>query len=297
MPNYVEVAKTSLNLSADRLSTSASFDAVIYKPGAGGYMHDMWKLTLKLRFRMQQAYPSPTVKDLDGHEFAIKPWTATEWQVFVKGAKTQADLWNKRFWLKPPSKVKDYDAPLMGSSSLGYFRPYFACELEVDFNANVSDAHRTINVYNLDLSKIKPKDQDSDVFRSSALIYDSLDTVPWATKYKDEYGNPIMHYTIAHEIGHAIGQPHIGVMRRTPLCELDMFLSDVGLNDEGQNSDSCYASDQPSLAKNIMGGGGTFSDDNAISWLWAIRFLRGNPIEDNWQLVKNPTSVGEPVKY
>jgi len=120
--------------------------------------------------------------------------------------------------------------------------------------------------------------------------YDSLDTVPYASPYLDSAGAPIMHYTIAHEIGHAIGQPHIGVMRKTLLCAIEMVKDSF----DGQNAPACYAGDQPSLGKNVMGGGGAFSEDNAMSWIWALLYLRGNPPLEYWQLLTSrPSAAGE----
>jgi hypothetical protein len=290
MPTYETVVAKEMNLSADTLSTQASFDAVLSKAPAP--LEYMYKLTIKLRFRLQQSYPFPVITDASGNPFWIRPWSTTEWQTFVNGAKTQANLWNNRFWLKAPPGFGDYDIvhEFSGNAPKTIFRPYIACELDVDFNADKANAHRTIDVYNLDLAKITGA-QDSGTFRSDAIHYDSLDHIPYATPYVDSTGAQIMHYTIAHEIGHAIGQPHIGVMRKTPMCLLQMGLSGL----DGQNAAECYAGDQPSLGKNVMGGGGAFTEDNAISWRWALMFLRGNPYPyENWQvLTSRPSTEGE----
>ncbi len=301
MANYVYVAQKNVHFSADRLSTNASFEAVLSQPDPHaqyGVDLGMYKLTIKLRFRMQQAYPGAVIKDADGTPFSIKPWNGTDWQTFLNSAKAQADLWNNRFWLKPPPQMTEYDYPVTfgGPKPLGYLRPYIACELEVDFNASKADAHYSIDVYNLDLSKITGA-KDSNTFRSDSLHYDSLDGIPWVTKYRDDSGAPIKHYTIAHEIGHAIGQPHIGVMRKTRMCELAMDLADLGYNDEGQNSAACYADDTPSLGRNVMGGGGAFSEDNAKPWVWSMLILRGNKPE-YWQvLTTKPARDMENVQH
>jgi hypothetical protein len=301
MPNYVTVAQKEVKLSADRISTRATFDVVLSKPDSGtpGVTRmGMYKLTIKLRVRLEpSARVFPVVNDASEppKAFAIRPWSGTEWQTFVNGAKAQANLWNNRFWLVPPPTVKDYDYTHIDAASrfkVVHRRPYFACELEVDFNAGQADAHRIIEVYNLDVAKITGK-KNSGTFRSDAMHYDSLDTTPWITNYLNSDGKTMMYYyTIAHEIGHAIGQPHIGVMRKTPLCELEMNLADMGYGGEGQNSDSCYAGDNPSLGRNVMGGGSAFTEDNAISWLWCIRFLRGNPSE-TWQVLTSKPSTEE----
>jgi hypothetical protein len=285
MADYVPVASKEINLSADRLSTNATFDAVLSKPTSG---MDMYKLTIKLRISLQQAYQLPPVV-MDGNDkpFWIKPWTGPEWHTFVNGVQGQANLWNNRFWLKPPSDFTDYDLEIMSTNSS--FRPYIACELDVDFNADNADAHKTITVYNLDLAKITGN-QDSNTFRSDTLHYDSLDATPWVTRYLDDAGNPVKHYTVAHEIGHAIGQPHIGVMRKTPLCQMSMNVGGL----DGQNASVCYANDLPDLGGNVMGGGGLFTVDNGISWKWAILMLSGKAVYQDWQvLASKPSKAGE----
>jgi hypothetical protein len=284
MADYVPVSTSEINLSKDRISTGATFDAVLSKPTSG---LDMYKLTLKLRLRMQQYYQvPPVVTDANGDPFFIRPWTGPEWHAYINALRTQADLWNDQFWLRPPGDFTDFDLEIMSTNRS--FRPYIACELDVDFNADRADAHRTIDVYNLDLSKITGS-KDSGTFRSDSMHYDSLDGTPYVTEYIDDGGRPMMHYTVAHEIGHAIGQPHIGVMKKTPLCQFMMNAA----GHEGQNSGICYGDDQPNLGKNIMGGGSAFSEVNAISWKWAILMLTGKPYL-NWQvLTSKPSGAGE----
>src|SRR5262245_42103868 len=129
MADYVPVATSEMVLSKDQISTGATFDAVVSKPGSG---MDMYKLTLKLRLRMQQSFEaSGVVKDASKEEFYIQPWTGPEWFVFITGCQRQAILWNDRFWLKPPPEFTDYDLEIRGTNSI--FRPYIACELDVDF--------------------------------------------------------------------------------------------------------------------------------------------------------------------
>jgi hypothetical protein len=289
--NYHTIKTQEINLSKDRLSTSATFDAVLLQPRPGP---DMYKLRLDLRLRLQSAFPSETVKDHDGNEFLIRPWLASEWQTFMIGARAAANMWNNRFWLKPPAGVQDYNFMLRDQILPRRWRPYFICELYVDLNADRADAHRTIDVYNLDWSE-RAGAPDGNTFRSDSLHWDSLDGTPRMTGIVDDHGVPIQHNTIAHEIGHMIGQPHIGVMMKTPGCTAAMDINGM----EGQNQPICYNTTYPSSAgMNVMGMGSAFTEANAIPWQWAIGQLRGKSYYEHWQvLTTKPSTSGEEVPH
>src|SRR5262249_22261356 len=147
-------------------SESASFDAVLYK-SITGPLH--YKLEIQLRVRLEQINPgdpsatsdasgNPAVYDATEQElFPIRPWTGTDWWQFIngssasaKGAKAQAAMWNNRFSLKPPEHVTDFDI----TDSRGTWRHFVDCELEVVFEASKANAHRIVNVANLDTAKI-----------------------------------------------------------------------------------------------------------------------------------------------
>lgn len=267
---YVPVATKAIKLEDGDRFAEATFDAELAKPEAGP---GMYRLTIKLAIRLERSYPSATVRDFSRNEFPILPWNAADWQQYVIAAKKQALMWNDRFWLAPPADVTEYDwedRPAANGQKRRRFRPYVACRLEVDFFANRSNADRVIEVYNLDRSKFVGR-QNAGSFRSDSLHYDSLDGTPWVTPFLDAAGAPITHYVIAHEIGHALGQPHIGVMRQSKLCV--QHVKSVG--PAGKNDLPCYGVLEPSLAVNVMGAGGAFTEDNARSWIWAIHLLRG----------------------
>jgi len=261
--------------TSDGGSVPARFDCFLYKPDGG---FDQLKLTIKLRINLRQLAPRllPLVLDAGDKPFWTSPWDSPSWKRFLNAASAQADVWNRKFWLIPPANFTKFDNSVYGSPDK-VFRPNIQCQLDVDF-APSSDAHATIDVANLDLSKLVGKTQNSGTFRSHSLLYDSLDGTPYVFSF--EGGTPNYHYTIAHEIGHSIGLDHIGVMRKLPLCDLAIALENVDQRllpptlTGGTNAYYCYGSEQGMKhAGNIMGAGSNFAVENAVPWQWSAALL------------------------
>jgi hypothetical protein len=80
--------------------------------------------------------------------------------------------------------------------------------------------------------------------------------------------------TIAHEIGHALGLPHIGVSRKLARCTVAINLAGLpqpyipAFYRGSTNADPCYG-DLASAGDidDIMGGGDKFNTENAKPWL------------------------------
>lgn len=274
-------------------SVPARFDAFLYQPVDETAQ---LKLTIKLRIQLRQTPPRliPLQKDANGKAFWTKPWTGLDWQNFVGGATFQANLWNNRFWLIPPPSFNDFDRTFATFPGQ-VWRPNIRCELEVDFNAT-NDVHRSIDVANIDTRMLTGRTAGPGTFRSHALLYDSLDIVPWISPYGPTHSS--RHYVVAHEIGHAIGLGHIGALLKTPLCEYAQTLDDMGLDridprtKGGRNSQYCYGHSQGSaVAGNIMGVGDQFTVENAAPWVWAMYGIRSRPWEQ-WKVVTTDPGAG-----
>jgi hypothetical protein len=156
-------------------SVPTTFDACLYRP----LVPNQLKLTIKLRIKPRQLPPQMfPVLDWDNKPFWTLPWTALGWQQFVRSAEAQANMWNNNFWLLPPtipSGFSEFDQ-VFDTFPNQALRPTIRCELAVDFNAT-DDVHRTIDVANLNLAMLVGQAPNAGTFRSSALLYDSLDGV------------------------------------------------------------------------------------------------------------------------
>lgn len=274
-------------------SMPASFDAFLYKSiNSEGYI-DQLKLTIKLRLKLRKLESKPDdaiTLDSDDVPFWTSPWTAADWQRFIRGAAVQADMWNNKFWLTPTPEIFskfEFDKVAPG----GVYRPNIRCELAVDFEPTVAP-HKTIAVANLDTTQLLGQTLSGNTFRSHSVLWDSLDTVPWLCPYGPGPTETVTHNSIAHEIGHAIGLGHIGTILKTRLCEIAIEAQSAGTDDlfpdtkGGRNSNYCYGYDQGiAIAGNMMGNGSSFRVENAGPWLWAFAKMCPPGVLSDWQVV------------
>jgi hypothetical protein len=250
-------------------------------------------LKLYLRIHLKQVNKKMTALDADKESFPVKDWTADEWSRFTSDFMKQSNMWNNRFWLIPPKYYSLTDAAYGGRK----LRPNISCFLFTEVTNNPGTAHRTIEVVNLDLNRIKRekriKNPSSATFRSHETLYDSLDTKPRTKTYVDNLGvqrTVKNHYTVAHEIGHAIGLDHIGVLKRSSQCVFAISLENNGITDvsdhlfDGSNSPVCYGRyDTPGLAENIMGLGTKFEEVNAQPWIDRVA-KHTNTLSRDWKV-------------
>jgi hypothetical protein len=224
------------------------------------------------------------VTDWGGKPFIVGPWNHDEWVRFVQGYQQQVNMWNDKFWLTPPVGFDRLDI----KSGAHTIRPNVYCHLNVELVGSAAQAHKRIRVVNLDAKFAAAmyggteSDINSLTFRSDSGNYDTFD----ARKGK------VAQSTIAHEIGHAIGEDHIGVTLHDPSCEVAMLLDrhtpalakpfiPAAFRD-GIGSLACYGQfSDPNLSANIMGFGNSFDKVNAKPWVDCIAL---HTLFGNWEV-------------
>jgi hypothetical protein len=254
-------------------------------------------LIFLLRIYLNPVSKQTTAKDSPGRTFPVKEWTPDEWSKFKSQFVLQSHMWNNRFWLIPPKTFSLMDVQNGGRK----VRPNIVCRLITEIVGSPSTAHKVIQVVNLDTDAIKKqtgKNPTGATFRSNDGLYDSLDVQKRNNSYTDDRG--VEHtiknyYTVAHEIGHAIGLPHVGVLKSRPQCMFAIALANNGVKNvsshlsRGSNSKVCYGKfDNVGLAENIMGLGTKFEEFNAKPWVERV-VKHTNSVSTDWKIVLSLT--------
>jgi len=255
-------------------------------------------LKIFLRINLKQVNNQTTALDSKKRSFPVKNWTPEEWYDFTTQFERQSNLWNNRFWLIPPKYFSLMDVEFGGRK----MRPNMHCRLITEVTNSPSNGHRTIDVVNLDVDSIKKQrgiNPGSGTFKSNAHHLDSLDIKPRNVSYEDDQG--VEHtiknrYTIAHELGHAIGLKHIGVLKSTEQCTFAISLKKHGIKNvsshlaRGSNAEVCYGEyDSLGLAENIMGLGTKFEEINAQPWIDRVA-MHTNTVARDWRILLAPTA-------
>lgn len=207
--------------------------------------------------------------------FRFASWTTTAWSSFRAIFLQRAAFWDHKFWLvlsdsgRSASSYREIEKDVSIIETVNADRKYIcpmviACRFEA-LLTSASNAHYSLNAtYLVDATgNPVPAVQGSRyILRSNDANIDSGDV----------YGP-----TVAHEIGHRLGLPHIGQITENAACIGTIFTHHSFYN---MNAAACYESTVSDLSNNIMGGGFDIDWRDAVPWRVALQAITGVPLSN-----------------
>jgi hypothetical protein len=208
-------------------------------------------------------------RDLDDYLFPILDWGYDAIMNFVKVFEQGEGIWNRKFLIIPPN---DFDKLDYASSAFpGHvLRPNILCLFRMKSGAKIS---KTFNVV-----RINPTVFENPKYE--VPNYTTKKTKPVADGFRSHaslltYGD-VFTPVLGHELGHALNEDHILVMKGDEQCKINPNLS------------RCYGL-TPEEARNIMGSGTEITEINARPWLDHLQLIvGGDPIRCKLVLLTDP---------
>lgn len=236
------------------------------------------ELTFHLRILFRQSPDHQWAFDSDNMPFPVNYWPPEEWTRFKQTIIDRSQrFWNGKFWLIPPAHcfhlIKyDNPSPLMPNMAstqqfLAYSqRPGYIAGLATSYNVyckvritethSPSHAHLTITAPHLN-------EVDNGAYINSVVhgVGNFYSGVINTRNFDPVHGVTLGQHQYLHEIGHALGQRHIGFYSDTTMCE------EAPHHSSGAGHSACYEGDNAAEASNVMGLGEQLSATNADPWL------------------------------
>jgi hypothetical protein len=248
------ITQTNPDLGREQLD-QPHFDSTLDFSMANATTNAELTITLKILFNplnagdplVTGAGASMTVRDANNAEWAIQNWSTAEFNGWANRAIEQInDYWNGRknngkLWLQTPNHVAGLDWPRSGSTH----RPNIWCRFRCVRVFTPNTAHMKVNV-----ARLRDASIGAIAFRSRMNLWDSADHL--AANFSSD-GARTPFYTLVHEVGHCIGQHHVGEVHRLPSCYMM------------SQQNGCYGSGS-TFANNVMGLGSAIEPDNALTW-------------------------------
>ena len=228
-------------------------------------------LTLELHLLLEQIDPGITF-DSDGKMFLTEKWNSHDWTRFCTTIQSESSAhWSGKFWLVPPDSALSF----MYVNQLGEtWRVNVECNLKIFLTT--TKGHTRVRVAHLgqpgSIVDRFNQARDDSFFRSASHLYSNHDISPLEPSQPPRRGSRSSgspgrtQRTHVHEVGHAIGQPHIGVMTSNVESRLKCLYHALFKNPlEGKNTKICYGATTDER-KNTMGAGEVMTVENADPW-------------------------------
>lgn len=240
-----------------------------------GYVY----ITLKIFYERDNA-GTRLDEDFDSTRFMATAWPDSAWSEYTNRIRTLSRFWDSRFWLVLNSdrtssseyqnverhialKTEFINHPVSGGRQILVYPRTIICKFNLEILTSVAGAHKHIRVaYIVDRATGTTTGVTRGTNRSNASYYDSGDVISESSGYN----------TIIHELGHAIGIPHIGVETRYAAC----LAHDHPGDPDRTNHADCY---EGPLGTDIMGTGSELNWHDAIPWRFALQELTTVPHE------------------
>lgn len=240
--------------------SAPKWDAVLDRSMCDRYNNAELTLVLKIHFNMiNPAGATGTFADFDGVDRKIIPWgnTATAWKQKFKSDCEK--FWGGRLWLKSPVLWHAWDFTDKGT----LYQPNIWCRFKIEMVSEAASSHKSIRAVRLHPSETG--------FRSDDRTYDDRDL----KSVKQAHGG--VKKTHVHEVGHAIGLPHVGV--GDPLTIGGLICKWHVMGGGSTNDPECYGITDYEK-QDAMGSGDSLRLWHAKPWQEALNLFTGGT---NWE--------------
>ena len=169
------------------------------------------------------------------------------------------------------------------------------CDFHIEWTNSASDAHVLVYAARLPVGSRKicswmtpgRKGRPGKGFLSTNSL--TLESTGMCSAYTG--GICASNAVVAHEMGHALGLPHIGLMNADSTCsreveggKIDRILRALNIKGYDGNTEACYSGESPADTANIMGKGSAISIQNTDPWRIRVAQHTHTPIGD-WAVV------------
>ena len=224
-------------------------------------------MTIFLRLFMVPVTSKEVVVDTTKANVPHIDWKLDEFVAFQAKMKRQAEeFWNANtMTLIPPANYKGLNWPPGNKAT---HRLNINCRFEVVWAGGVGDAHKVIRA-----TRLVNDDATSTAAGSDWVNYDSGDTTPALFNNKTNCGHPVAveHLTVPHEIGHAIGLPHVGTFHDLTRSEYQCKEPGIDPATTKWSNDQYGNFSTEDELRNIMGYGQAKAAWNFMPWILRIQ--------------------------